>query len=107
MVIGSVNSGIPFPLSSVSYDQLSFHYKHFCLSISYDVGPQFYHQAVKSSHWRDAMNNDIPTLEENHTWVVTDLIVNKRPIACKWVYKIKYRADGSIERYKAHLVSFN
>ncbi len=47
MVIGSVNSGIPFPLSSVSYDQLSFHYKHFCLSISYDVGPQFYYQAAK------------------------------------------------------------
>ena len=25
-------------------------------------------------------------------------------VGCKWIYKIKTRSDGSIERYKAHLV---
>ena len=26
-------------------------------------------------------------------------------VSCKWIYEIKTRSDGSIERYKAHLVA--
>jgi hypothetical protein len=104
--VSALSYGIPFPLSSsVSYDNFSPSYKHFCLSISSHVEPQFYHQAVKHSHWRDAMTKEIAALEANNTWIVTDLPPTKHPIGCKWVYKIKYRADGSIERYKARLVA--
>ena len=28
----------------------------------------------------------------------------KKPISCKWVYRVKYNSDGSIQRYKACLV---
>jgi hypothetical protein len=51
------------------------------------------------------MATEISALKENHTWVVTDLPPHKQPIGCKWVYKIKYRVVGSIERYKACLVA--
>lgn len=51
------------------------------------------------------MNSEIQALEDNHTWSMVPLPPGHRPIGCKWVYKIKYHADGSIERYKARLVA--
>jgi hypothetical protein len=102
----SMDSGIPFSISSfLSYSKLSPSYTTFCLSVSSTYEPQFYHQATKFQHWCDAMNAEITALEDNHTWLLTDLPQNKIPIGCKWVYKVKLKADGSIERYKARLVA--
>ncbi|XP_050919492.1 uncharacterized mitochondrial protein AtMg00810-like [Lathyrus oleraceus] len=49
------------------------------------------------------MDIELQALAENQTWEVVELPPGKVPIGCRWVYKIKYKADGSIERYKARL----
>jgi Reverse transcriptase (RNA-dependent DNA polymerase) len=36
---------------------------------------------------------------------IVNLPKNKKFVGCKWVYKIKYNCDGTIERYKARLVA--
>lgn len=51
------------------------------------------------------MKEEIHALEINKTWTLEALPPGKRPIGCRWVYKIKYKADGSVERYKARLVA--
>lgn len=43
-------------------------------------------------------------LENNNTWLITYLPLGKQAIGCKWVYRVKYRADGIVERYKARFV---
>jgi hypothetical protein len=51
------------------------------------------------------MNAELLALETTGTWQIVDLPANVKPIGCRWVYKIKRFADGSIERYKARLVA--
>ena len=67
--------------------------------------PTSYAQAVQDPKWLDAMQAKIDTFQANHTWNLTDLPPGKQPIGYKWVYKIKLKVDGSIERYKARLVA--
>ena len=43
------------------------------------------------------MAKEIEALELNQTGRVEDLPPGKKPINCKWVYKVKYNSDGSIE----------
>ncbi|GKD07709.1 ribonuclease H-like domain-containing protein, partial [Tanacetum coccineum] len=62
-------------------------------------------EASSNQHWVDAMNKDMDALYENKTWEITELPSNRKAIGSKWVFKIKYKSDGEIKRYKARLVA--
>jgi hypothetical protein len=64
-----------------------------------------YPEAAEDANWRAAMEEEMHALAENETWDLVDAPVGVKPIGCKWVYKIKYNSDGSINRYKARLVA--
>ena len=51
------------------------------------------------------MTEELDALSRNRTWDLVDLPPEKFVVGCKWVFKIKTRSDGSIERYKARLVA--
>ena len=64
-----------------------------------------YRDAIIHPECQFAMAEEIAALERNSTWDLVSLPPCVRPITCKWVYKIKTRPDGSLERYKARLVA--
>ena len=51
------------------------------------------------------MDKEIEALKVNNMWTLAPLPPSKTAIGYKWVYRIKYLPDGSIERYKAHLAA--
>ncbi|KAK9131301.1 hypothetical protein Sjap_011788 [Stephania japonica] len=67
--------------------------------------PQNFSEAMDHGCWREAMQEKLHALELNKTWTITALPPDKIPVSYKWVYKIKQKADGSIERCKARLVA--
>jgi len=95
-----------YPLNFVlTYHRLSPSYHNIVSSIAQSVEPQSYNEASQDPNWIEAMNVEIKALELNNTWVLTDLPQHKSTIGCRWVYKVKHKSDGSIERYKARLVA--
>ncbi|KAM1401398.1 hypothetical protein ACFX1X_028606 [Malus domestica] len=51
------------------------------------------------------MADELSALEENKTWSLVQLPPGKKAVGSRWIYKIKFKADGSIERHKARLVA--
>ena len=51
------------------------------------------------------MKEELDALSKNHTWNLVRLPPRKSVVGYKWIYKIKTRSDGFIERYKARLVA--
>ena len=51
------------------------------------------------------MLEEIEAIERNKTWELSNLPLNKHPIDVKWVFKVKFKPDGSIAKHKARLVA--
>jgi hypothetical protein len=58
--------------------------------------PGSYEEAAEDANWRTAMEEEMHALAENETWDLVDAPKGVTPIGCRWVYKVKYNADGAI-----------
>ncbi|XP_015936366.1 uncharacterized mitochondrial protein AtMg00810-like [Arachis duranensis] len=51
------------------------------------------------------MKDELDAFELNKTWRLVDCPTGVKPVGCKWVYCIKRKPDGSVDRYKARIVT--
>eukprot|EP01018_Ginkgo_biloba_P008186 Gb_28461 [translate_table: standard] len=63
--------------------------------------PSTFEEASKEQKW-NAENQEV---QKNRTWDLVELHAGKQAIGCRWVYRTKYKADGSIDKHKAKLVA--
>ncbi|XP_059639379.1 uncharacterized protein LOC132281721 [Cornus florida] len=63
--------------------------------------PHNFHEASSNPIWQHAMEEELGALSQTRTWDLVDLPLRKSAVGCKWVYMIKTRSDGFVERYKA------
>ncbi|KAJ7971595.1 Retrovirus-related Pol polyprotein from transposon TNT 1-94 [Quillaja saponaria] len=66
--------------------------------------PNEIHEALADPNWSQAIQEEMHALKKNETWNLVLLPEGKKPVGCKWVFSIKHKVDGTIERYKARLV---
>ncbi|KAM1480311.1 hypothetical protein ACFX2I_027472 [Malus domestica] len=67
--------------------------------------PSSFQEADSQLIWKFAMNEELKALNENKTWSITKLPKGMKTVGCRWVYKTKFKSDGSVERHKARLVA--
>ena len=60
---------------------------------------------AQAEEWKSAADSEYKSLMENNTWKLVELPSNRKAAGCKWVFKLKYGVDGTVERFKARLVA--
>ena len=75
------------------------------LLLSLDDEPLNYQEAKDIIQWTNACEDEIDSINKNRTWDLVDRPAGVKIIGLKWVFKIKKNADGSINKFKARLVT--
>lgn len=91
------------PKPNTKYYNSQFHL--YTAAPSYPTEPTTISQALKHPSWRHAMQQEFDALERNSTWTLVPSSEAQNLIGRKWVYRTKYKPNGSIARLKARLVA--
>ena len=70
-----------------------------------EMTPRCTMDALQNPQWLAAMKAKYMALMQNNTWDLVPLPPHKKAIGSKWIYCLKYNADGSVVRHKARLVA--
>ena len=74
-------------------------------SLSPTIEPTSVSQAISQPHRCEAMSNELIALMKHGTWDLVLPSSNCKHVGCKWVFQVKRKIDGSMERFKACLVA--
>lgn len=87
---------------SINYYFVDDDTRCFVCNLDKTVEPKKFEEASSDPDWVRDMNEEMEAL---YTWDMTSLPKNRKPTGCKWVYRIKYKPNEELERYKARLIA--
>ena len=96
---------VKYPVQKLTYDSFMVNHYAYISQVIKCEEPSRFEDAMENESWRRAMDEEMQALVDNDTWILVPKKEEVKPIGCKWVYKVKYSADGSIARHKARLVA--
>ncbi|KAL6318435.1 hypothetical protein AAG906_041201 [Vitis piasezkii] len=95
-----------YPIANhISTQKLSEPLKALVHKLSADGVPDTVSEAMNNPKWIQAIEEEMKALQKNDTWALVPLPEGKKTVGCRWVFSVKHKADGSVERYKARLVA--
>ncbi|KAA0063166.1 Beta-galactosidase [Cucumis melo var. makuwa] len=74
-------------------------------SLDSTIIPKNIYTALECPEWKNAVMEEMKALEKNRTWEICALPKGHKTVGCKWVFSLKYKADGTLDRHKARLVA--
>ena len=77
----------------MSQTPLVSEFQTFLVSHLAQKDPTSFKQAVTNPGWRQAMDSELTTLDENGTWELTTLPIGKKAIGSHWIFITKLKAD--------------
>ena len=83
-------------------------WRYASVAISDEDEPKNVNEAVNSKnskYWKDAAEYEYQSLLKNNTWELVERPKDKNFITCKWIFKVKRNADGTVNRYNARFVA--
>jgi len=75
------------------------------LSLSAESIPRNYQDARLLPQWQMAMNEEMEALRSRGTWELVPHPANASVVTCRWVFSVKHKANGTVDRYKTRLVA--
>ena len=101
----SVNT-LPYDIANyINFKNISSDYSAFIMQIQNIPIPKNIEEVMRNSHWKGTIDEEMRALLHNHTWDIVNLPHGKKPVSCRWVYTLKCKSNGSLDRYKARLVA--
>ena len=73
-------------------------YKAFVTSLSQIHIPTTNDEAMRNKEYKATMDDEMQALAENHTWELSKLPHGKRLLGCRWIYTIKYKEGGTLDK---------
>ena len=89
----------------MSLKHLSPAHKNFIVNLNTIIISNTVSEALTKREWKDPMREEMSALGNNKTWEIIERLKGKKIVDCKWIFTLKYKADGYLERHKARLVA--